>query len=368
LAGVAKSHTTAYHPMGNGGTERFNRTLGSMLRALPLKEKHQWPQQVQTLTFAYNATAHETTGYAPFFLMFGRVPRLPVDVMFKQVLNDPVVADYDSYAKSLLICLKSAMEIAQKHSSTEQQHQARQYNRRVKGTYLSVGDRVLVANQGERGKRKLADKWEDGVYTVVGVNPSIHVYKLQDTAGHTRVVHRNRLLEVNFLPLPGEDQGEDAHVSGQSLISEESDQEDCDCGDGTASMSGILIQGDDAQAGDAQELSDSGDVEEPAVSSPRDLPESELADTGELVQPSPVLSPAGATADPSISAAPHTEASHSAHADTSVDTDLHAHTEADSHVRTRAGRLVKSVNRLIESMVQRPFLKGPNILFGRREC
>ena len=112
MAGVAKSHTTAYHPMGNGGTERFNRTLGNMLRALPLKEKQQWPQQVQTLTFAYNATVHETTGYAPFFLMFGRVPRLPVDVMFRQVLDDPGVADYDAYAKSLLSCLKSAMEIA----------------------------------------------------------------------------------------------------------------------------------------------------------------------------------------------------------------------------------------------------------------
>ncbi|MBN3297877.1 CP2J2 protein, partial [Amia calva] len=53
LAGVAKSHTTAYHPMGNEGTERFNRTLGNMLRTLPLKEKHQWPQQIQTHTFAY---------------------------------------------------------------------------------------------------------------------------------------------------------------------------------------------------------------------------------------------------------------------------------------------------------------------------
>lgn len=144
MAGVAKSHMTAYHPMGNGGTERFNRTLGNMLRTLPLKEKHWWPQQIQTLTFAYNATIHETTGYAPFFLMFGRVPSLPVDFMFGPVLNDSNVVDYDSYVTSLLSCLKSAMEIAHRHSSIEQQHQARQYNKRIKGTYLSVGDRVWL--------------------------------------------------------------------------------------------------------------------------------------------------------------------------------------------------------------------------------
>ena len=96
--------------------------------------------------------------------------------MFKPVLNDPGVADYGTYAKSLLSSLKGAMEIAQKHSSTEQKHQAQQYNKRVKGTYLFVGDRVLEANKGERGKSTLANKWEDGVYTLIGVNSSLHVY------------------------------------------------------------------------------------------------------------------------------------------------------------------------------------------------
>ncbi|KAI2646030.1 Retrovirus-related Pol polyprotein [Labeo rohita] len=166
--------------MGNGGTERFNKTLGNMLRSLPLKAKHQWPQQIQTLTFAYNATIHETTGYAPFFLMFGRIPRHPVDIMFNQVLDNPEVADYDSYAKSLLSCLKNAMHIAQKHSSVE--------------------------------------------LSVVEVNPDVHVYKIRDATGRSKVVHRNLLLEVNFLPIPGIDEEPSSSEPDQPLIFVESDQ------------------------------------------------------------------------------------------------------------------------------------------------
>lgn len=93
LVGVDKSRTSPYHPMGNGGTERFNRTLGNMLRSLPPRSKQKWPQLVQTMTFVYNCTAHETTGFAPFYLMFGRVPRLPVDLMFQSVLRDESICD-----------------------------------------------------------------------------------------------------------------------------------------------------------------------------------------------------------------------------------------------------------------------------------
>lgn len=100
VAGVRKSHTT---PMGNGAVERFNQTLGNMIIALPPRAKHRWPQLLRSLTFSYNATVHETTGFAPFQLMFGSTPRLPLDLMFGSVLLDDQVVDYENYVQ----CLKA---------------------------------------------------------------------------------------------------------------------------------------------------------------------------------------------------------------------------------------------------------------------
>ena len=173
-----------------------------MIRALAPDTKANWPRHLQTLTFMYNSTVHETTGYAPFFLMFGRIPRLPVDVLFRNVLNDPAVASYDKYVVSLVKDLKDAMLIAQEHATKEQHRHAELYNRRAKGPAIDIGDRVLVANKKERGKRKVADRWESTVYTVVDRNTETHTYKIRDTAtGKERVIHRNMLMLVNFLPM-----------------------------------------------------------------------------------------------------------------------------------------------------------------------
>ncbi len=120
MAGVQKSHTTPYHPMGNGLAERFNRTLGNMIRALPVKSKARWPQLLRTLTFSYNCTVHETTGFAPFYLMFGRIPRLPIDIMFQHVLCDERVVSHHEFVTALRRDLSTAAEIARKHSLKEQ--------------------------------------------------------------------------------------------------------------------------------------------------------------------------------------------------------------------------------------------------------
>ena len=69
-----------YHPHGNGQTERFNKTLLSMLGTLDQDNKSRWPEYLWPLVYAYNCTKYSTTGFSPFLLLFGREPHLPIDV------------------------------------------------------------------------------------------------------------------------------------------------------------------------------------------------------------------------------------------------------------------------------------------------
>ena len=78
-ARVEKSRTTPYHPKGNGQVIRFDKTLLKMLGTLEEYQKSDWKSHVPTLVHAYNATFHNSTGFSPYFIMFGRHPRLAID-------------------------------------------------------------------------------------------------------------------------------------------------------------------------------------------------------------------------------------------------------------------------------------------------
>ena len=59
--------------------------------------------------------------------------------------------------------LKKRLEFANKAASKEARRQVRHYKTvydlRVRESQLQPGDRVLVRNDGIRGKRQIADRW-----------------------------------------------------------------------------------------------------------------------------------------------------------------------------------------------------------------
>ena len=85
ITNIKKSRTTPYQPMGNGIAERFNSTLLNMLGTLEPSQKVDWKSHLGSLVHAYNCTKHDTTGFSPYYLMFGRHPRIPVDLVLGQI-------------------------------------------------------------------------------------------------------------------------------------------------------------------------------------------------------------------------------------------------------------------------------------------
>lgn len=204
LTGIVKTRTTPYHPMGNGLCERFNSTLLNMLGTLDDDQKEDWKSYVPSLVHAYNATKHDTTGYSPFYLMFGRHPRLPIDISMGIELEAVEQKTRSQVVEDMRERLDWAYDVATKESRIAASNQKERYDKRIRGAVVAVGDRVLVKNVGIRGKQKLANKFEGNIYIVKEQpNSDIPVFVVEPESGpkKRRTLHRNLLLPVNFLPM-----------------------------------------------------------------------------------------------------------------------------------------------------------------------
>ena len=174
-----------------------------MLRALPENQKSRWRDHLNKVVHAYNCTRHDSTGFSPFYLMLGRAPRLPINIMFG--LKPPVgYSTYPEYVRNWRRAMKEAYDLATAHAKKSALLGKQQYDKKVKhDTALCEGDRVLVRNMTEcAGPGKLRPYWEQEIYVLTQRRKDMPVYKVKPETGigRSRVLHRNMLLPCSCLP------------------------------------------------------------------------------------------------------------------------------------------------------------------------
>ena len=208
FTGMTKSRTSPYHPSGNGMTERYNSSLLNMLGTLDPSVKQEWHTRVSSLVHAYNCTPHSVTQVSPYFLMFGRHPNLPIDIVMGMTRNEDLVSSsIPQFVKNLKNSLKHAYEVAKCAADRGHEKQKDKYDLRARAAVLDIGDRVLVKRCHFTGKHKIADRWESVIYVVTGIpNKKIPVYVVKpenDATGKgSRTLHRNLLLPVGIMRMP----------------------------------------------------------------------------------------------------------------------------------------------------------------------
>ena len=195
---IKKSKTSPYYPQGNSQVERFNRSLHNLLRTLSHEQKMKWPDHLQELVFAYNCTPHSTTGYAPYFLFFGRTPRLPVDNLL--AVTETGTRNRDEWVELHHHRMQDAIRRANAKTSKKAAERKKRHDKSAKPLNLETGSKVLIRNRVS-GRNKIQDIWKSTPYKVIGqVSGNSNAYFLERMSdGKAKIENR-----INIYPFTAE--------------------------------------------------------------------------------------------------------------------------------------------------------------------
>lgn len=201
LLNITIKRTTAFHPACNGAVERFNRSLGDMIRTAGLKEPLLWEESLPILTLSYNTSVNRTLGETPAYLMFAKDPKLPLDLIVERKIDHPYAMGQDnnfSPSAELQARLQNARTIAQNNimKNLEKTREEANINRITRE--FQVGDKVLLKVPQKKGERKKFHLKYKGIFRIENVINKVNVIIKSITGrGKSQTVHINRIIRFD---------------------------------------------------------------------------------------------------------------------------------------------------------------------------
>ena len=132
-------NTTAYNPACNGFTEPYNKVMSVMLSMYVNNEQTDWDENLAFITAAYNTSKQASTGFTPFYLLYGPECRSPLSHMSTE--NEKSFSDY---SKKLVSRLKDASRLARENILKVQTGYILSTNQKRQPREFKIGDLVLM--------------------------------------------------------------------------------------------------------------------------------------------------------------------------------------------------------------------------------
>lgn len=135
--GVKPNPTTAWHPQGDGFSERWNSEVEQFVRMFCSYRQNDWAQLLPIAEFAFNSRVHSAHGKSPFFMNYGYEPDFQIS------LNPLSKVPEASKRLALLKEARDDAEAALRHTAERMKYF---YDKRVKDAPdYKVGDKVWLS-------------------------------------------------------------------------------------------------------------------------------------------------------------------------------------------------------------------------------
>ncbi|KAF8778512.1 Retrovirus-related Pol polyprotein like [Argiope bruennichi] len=177
------------------GFSSIARPLHTILNHLSIHvsmNQQDWDRKLPMFLLAYRSAVHETTGFTPSQMLFGRELRLPCDLLFGRPPDVP--SSPEEYVHELQERLESVHEFARNRIDIATEKMKTRYDTRATGHEFHEGDKVWFWNPIRRKglSPKLQTNW-DGPYTVLKRLNDVVIRIQKSKNSRPRVVHCDRL-------------------------------------------------------------------------------------------------------------------------------------------------------------------------------
>ena len=197
LTGTQHIKTTPYNPTANGTAEKACSTVKRMLKHYVDPSLSNWDILLPKVTFCYNISQHKSTKIAPFTLLYGREPKLPLDISYDLPRDFKFGIKYLKY-------FNEAKEMAKINAFDAQNEAKLLYDSNHQDEEFEVGQLVsLHTPYREVGLSTKLLSQIDGPYRIIKkLTPLVYVIRRLNPPRKTKKVNIKRLRRWYDEPIP----------------------------------------------------------------------------------------------------------------------------------------------------------------------